>query len=152
MENKEQISFGLRSLTTEQFAIIESAFDKSNENIELSNGLRFGCNPQKRSVFVLLSVNFLQQNNPFIILEIGCFFEIGLDDWDKLFNPDTTEIKLPVGFARHLVVLAMGALRGVLHAKLENTAFNMFLLPTINVTELVKQDVIILSNKSAETK
>ena len=30
MENKEQINFGLRRITTEQFAIIENNFDKSN--------------------------------------------------------------------------------------------------------------------------
>ncbi|MBS1533966.1 MAG: hypothetical protein JST78_02730 [Bacteroidetes bacterium] len=152
MENRDQISFGLRSITTEQFAIIESAFDRSNENIELANGLRFGFNLEKRNVFVFLSVNFLQEKSPFIILEIGCFFEIGAQDWDKLYQPDIEEIKLPVGFARHILVLAMGTLRGVLHAKLENTAFNMFLLPTINVTELVKNDVVIKTNDSVEKR
>ncbi len=152
MENKEQISFGLRSITTEQFAIIESAFDKSNENIELSNGLRFGFNIEKRVVSVLLSVSFSQEKGPFLLLEIGCSFEIIKEQWDKLYNPDTGEIKLPLPLVTHLVVLTMGTLRGVLHAKVENTAFNMFLLPTINVTEMVKQDVIIKTNDSAQLK
>ncbi|PZO31280.1 MAG: hypothetical protein DCF13_01470 [Flavobacteriaceae bacterium] len=152
MENKDQISFGLRSITTEQFAIIESAFDKSNEKVELGNGLRFGFNLEKRSIIVLLSVNFNQDKGPFLILEIGCYFEIIKEDWDKLYNPDHAEIKLPIALARHLVVLAMGTLRGVLHAKVENTSFNMFLLPTINVTEFVKEDVVIKTNESIELK
>ncbi len=152
MENKDQISFGLRSIRTEQFAIIESAFDKNNDNVELGNGIRFGFNLEKRSIIVLLSVNFSQDKSPFIILEIGCFFEIGIEEWKELFNLEKAEITLPLGFARHLVVLAMGTLRGVLHAKLENTAFNMFLLPTINVTEFVKEDVIIKTNDAIEIK
>lgn len=152
MKNKEQISFGLRSITTEQFAIIESAFDKSNQNVELENGLRFGFNIEKRLVSVLISVSFSQDKSPFLLLEIGCYFEIIQEHWNKLYNADLGEIKLPLALASHLVVLSMGTLRGVLHAKVENTAFNMFLLPTINVTELVKQDVIIKTSNSVQLK
>ena len=42
---------------------------------------------------------------------------------------------------KHLSVITVGTARGVLHAKTENTPFNKFVLPTINVTELVKEDV-----------
>lgn len=152
MENKNQISFGLRSIKTEQFAIIESAFDKSNENIELGNGLRFGFNLEKRVITVLLSVSFSQDKGPFLLLEIGCYFEIIREQWDSLYNADLQEIKLPMELARHLVVLSMGTLRGVLHAKVENTSFNMFLLPTINVTELVKEDIVIKTDDVIEKK
>lgn len=152
MENKEQISFVLRSITTEQFAIIESAFDKSKEKVELSNGLRFGFNIDKRVISVLLSVNFSQDKGPFLLLEIGCFFEIIKEHWDQLYNAELGIIKLPLPLASHLVVLSMGTLRGALHAKVENTAFNMFMLPTINVTEMVKEDVIIKTNDAVELK
>ena len=73
MENKDQISFGLRKITTEQFAIIESAFDKANQNIQIGNGLRFGFNLEKRVITVLLSVQFNQDKGPFLLLEIGQF-------------------------------------------------------------------------------
>ena len=152
MENKNQITFGLRSITTEQFAIIESAFDKSTDNVELSNSLRFGFNIEKRIVSAFLSVNFSQDKGPFLILEIGCYFEIIKEHWDNLYNAESSEIKLPMDIARHLVVLAMGTLRGVLHAKVENTSFNMFILPTINVTELVKQAIIIKTNEPIKGK
>jgi len=152
MENINQINFALRSITTEQFAIIENAFDKSKENIELGNGLRFGFNLEKRVISVLLSVNFSQDKNPFLILEIGCFFEIKNEHWDNLYNEEIQEIKLPLDLARHLVVLAMGTLRGVLHAKVENTSFNKFMLPTINVTALVKEDIVIKTNNPIEIK
>jgi hypothetical protein len=152
MENKEQISFGLRGITTEQFAIIESAFDKSAENVELTNGLRFGFNIEQRGITVLLAVNFSQGKGPFLILEIGCYFEINKEHWDKLYNADLGEIKLPKSLATHLVVLTVGTLRGVLHGKVENTAFNMFILPTINVNELVKEDIVIKTNDTIEKK
>ena len=39
-------------------------------------------------------------------------------------------------------MLTIGTTRGVLHSKTENTPFNSFLLPTLNVNELVKKDVV----------
>lgn len=142
----DQIKFALRSITTEQFAIIESAFNKSIENVELGNSLRFGYNLEQRSITVLIAVNFSQDKEPFLILEIGCHFEIFWDDWKMIYTAELGEIKLPMEVARHLVVLAMGTLRGVLHAKVENTPYNMFILPTINVIELVKEDIVIKTN------
>ena len=152
MENKDQISFGLRKITTEQFAIIESAYDKTQENVQIGNSLRFGFNLEKRIIIVFLSVQFNQDKGPFLITEIGCFFQIVEEDWSTLYNAELGEIKLPKPLAMHLVVLSMGTLRGVLHAKVENTPFNMFLLPAINVTELVKEDVLINTKDSVEKK
>jgi hypothetical protein len=146
MESKDQISFGLRKITTEQFAIIESAFNESEANFELGTGLRFGFSTEKRIVTPLLAINFSQNKNPFLLLEIGCHFEIVEDYWKNLFHSDTFELKLPKDLARHLVMLTVGTLRGVLHAKTENTPFNKFFIPTINVNELVEDDILIKAN------
>jgi hypothetical protein len=60
-----------------------------------------------------------------------------------MFNPELEQFTLPKSIATHFVVLAVGTLRGVLHAKVENTFLNGFLMPTINVTEMVKEDIRI---------
>lgn len=152
MENKDQISFGLRQISTEQFAIIESAFDESKDNFELGTELRFGFNTDKRIITPLLAINFSQDKNPFLLLEIGCHFEIIEEHWNNLFNSDTKELKLPKELARHLVMLTVGTLRGVLHAKTENTPFNKFFIPTVNVNDLVKEDLVIKTDDSIEKK
>lgn len=152
MENQNQISFILRKITTQQFAIIESAFDSTKDNIEMENNVRFGFNLEKRIITALLSVNYKQDKGPFLLLEIGCHFEIIEEHWKNLYRSEEHEIKIPIAVARHLVVLAMGTLRGVLHAKTENTPFNIFFLPTINVTDLVKEDVVIKTNDSVQLK
>jgi hypothetical protein len=143
MEKKNQVGFVLRKITTEQFAIIESSFDKTNQNIEVSNGVRFAVNLNHKMVNTIVSVQFIQNENPFLILEISCIFEIIEENWSEMFNPDLEQITLPKSIATHFVVLAIGTLRGVLHTKVEHTIFHDFLLPTINVTEIVKEDVII---------
>jgi hypothetical protein len=40
-------------------------------------------------------------------------------------------------------MLTIGTTRGVLHAKTEHTLFNQYLLPTINVNDIVKEAVEI---------
>jgi hypothetical protein len=150
MENKDKISFGLRQITTEQFAIIESAYNENKGDIELGTGLRFGFNIEKKIISVLLAVNFSQENSPFLLLEIGCFFEIIEEHWNNLYNNDTKELQLPKELARHLVMLTVGTLRGVLHAKTDNTPFNKFFIPTVNVNDLVKDDLVIKTNDSIE--
>lgn len=39
-----------------------------------------------------------------------------------------------------MAVLAVGTTRGILHTNTENTPFNQFLIPAINVAQLVKED------------
>ena len=56
-------------------------------------------------------------------------------------NKEKKELIVPKGFISHLVMISIGTTRGVLHSKTENTIYNKFLLPTINVNELIKEDV-----------
>ncbi|MHA8070235.1 hypothetical protein ACS6L2_13190 [Aquirufa ecclesiirivi] len=138
------VNFGLRKIATEQFAIIESNFDESSQSkINISTGLRFGVNTEKHMVSVTLAVNLSQEDRPFIILEISCFFEIQSDDWENLYNIELGKVELEIGFARHVVMLTIGTIRGVLHSKTENTVFNKFFIPTVDVDNLVKGNVVI---------
>lgn len=147
MDKKNQIGFILRGISTEQFAILEEAYDKTNDAIEMSNSIRFGANLAERIIKVVVSVQFLQKKCPFILLEIACFFEIVEGAWNEMYNDKLSQTNLPKALAAHLVTLSIGTLRGVLHAKLENTPFNSFFLPTINVTEMITEDVIINSTQ-----
>jgi hypothetical protein len=39
-------------------------------------------------------------------------------------------------------MLTVGTARGVLHAKTENTKYNRYVLPTINVASMIKNDAV----------
>jgi hypothetical protein len=43
-------------------------------------------------------------------------------------------------------MLTIGTSRGILHAKTEGTEFNKFILPTINVNQLVEKDAEFIIN------
>lgn len=152
MDKLEQVNFGLRKISTMQFAIIDSSFNEKINDIKYETRLRYEYNIEKRIINVIVMVNFSQDKGPFIILEIGCYFEIEKEDWKKIYDVAQNELKIPLSVARHLVLLSIGTLRGVLHSKVENTPFNMFILPTINVNELVNEEVLLKTNDLIEKK
>lgn len=64
-----------------------------------------------------------------------------------MFNSVTNTLVIPKGFLRHLAMLTVGTSRGILHAKTEGTCFNKYVLPTINVTLIIKEDATFNFNK-----
>jgi hypothetical protein len=140
MENKNNIGFSLKRLTTEQFAIIDSLY-KDSDAIEMKTSVRFGLDSSKKMIAVFFNVSFFQNNAPFLILETASHFHVLDDSWNSFEDIKNSELTIPKNFISHLVMLSIGSTRGVLHAKTENTMFNKFLLPTINVNELIKEDV-----------
>lgn len=139
-EKEDGIGFILRKITTEQFAIIESSY-KSGSEIDLKVGLGFGINFSNNIISVLFSTTLIQEEAPFLILEVGCHFNVADKAWRSFYDKSKTGLIVPKEFMSHLVVLTIGTARGVLHVKTESSPFNEFLLPTLNVTELVKKDV-----------
>lgn len=137
MENKDNIGFSLRKLTTQQFAIIDDVL-KDGENVEMKTSVNFGFDTTKKMIAVFFNVSFLQNKTPFLLLETASHFHVIDQAWVTFENDDKTELTIPKGFISHLVMLSIGSTRGVLHAKTENTMYNKFLLPTINVNDLIK--------------
>ena len=148
-EEKNKIGFALKKITTEQFAIIDSAY-KEGDLVDLKAGLRFGVNFENNIISVIFSTNLIQKKSPFLIVEVGCHFNITNEAWLSFYNDTKTELIVPRGFIGHLVMLTIGTTRGVLHSKTENTPFNSFLLPTLNVNELVKKDVVFKIENTKE--
>ena len=66
-----QVGFQLNKITTEQFAIIPDAYDKSNNQIEMSINLKFGKDHDKKFIASFFNVNFLQNTKPFLIIEVA---------------------------------------------------------------------------------
>lgn len=140
-KNNTPIGFSLQGIETEQFAMIEESFVEKSD-IELQTEINFSIDDEKRLVRVWFKVNLLSAKQPFVILELAMYFNIRPDSFETFFNEDKTILTLKAGFARHLGVITVGTARGILHAKTESTRFNRFFLPTINLVEMINDDVV----------
>jgi hypothetical protein len=143
----KSIGFTLKKVVTEQFAIIEEGFNEKGK-IRLNTSLRFAADDVLKYVAVFTSFVFDSDNKPFLIIEASCHFFIPDPSWVGMLNSETNTLIVPKGFLSHLAMLTVGTTRGILHAKTEGTCFNKYVLPTINLTEIIKEDAAFSFNKS----
>ena len=140
MDNKKSIGFALAKVTTEQFAIIEENF-KIGSDIKLHINFRFAADDKQKVVAVFSAFTFEIETKQFLLIEAGCHFAIEPDSWDKMYDRALTRLVVPEGFIQHMGMLTVGTTRGILHAKTENTNFNQFHIPTVNVAELITKEI-----------
>jgi hypothetical protein len=136
----EDIGFILTGIKTEQYAVIEENFTEKAKT-SLATGVRFQLAKDDKRIIAYLLFSFEQKKKPFIKIELSCHFGIKPESWNSFERE--TEFIIPESFARHLVMLTIGTARGVLHEKTTGTVFNNFMIPTIDVNELIKEDVVI---------
>jgi len=140
MKNKvSRVQFALSKITTEQFAIIENAF-VPGKDIKINTNIRFGADENKNMAACFTSFSFEIEQKAFLKIEAGCHFIIIQDSWNSMYDSERRILKLPKEFLTHLAVLTVGTARGILHSKTEGTDFNKFVLPTINIADLIKED------------
>lgn len=131
------ISFGLERITTEQFATVDNAY-KKGQPITIETEFKAGVAKPERMVGIFMAFKFECAEKLFMVLEVACHFKIKQESW-KSFESSKPH-KVPVDFMRHLGMITIGTARGVLHAKTENTKYNKFPIPLINVEEMIKND------------
>ena len=142
--SNEVYRFKLEGIKTEQFAVLEDNFNKESKIVQLASSHTFGANISERIIAVKANFKFLSEQNAFMVLEISCMFSIEELSWEKI-HPTGNEdlLVVPKDLATHLLVLTIGTARGVLHAKTENTKYNKFFLPTLDVSNAIEEDVVI---------
>ncbi|WP_321332025.1 hypothetical protein [uncultured Bacteroides sp.] len=133
------VGFVLKQIVTKQFATIEDAFVEGCP-VSMNVELRFSVNSENRIINASAIFKFINNGLPFLLLEVECFFEIKETSW-KQFIDEQGNICVPKDFIRYLAMHTVGTARGVLHAKTENTQYNRYIIPPINVAEMVQDDL-----------
>ncbi|NTW70389.1 MAG: hypothetical protein HGB23_11205 [Chlorobiaceae bacterium] len=127
-------------MNLEQFATIDDAYDE-NKDIGLVTGLQFGADVEEKRIKCTIRISFEQDERPFLILVASNEYSIDHAAWSAFTRTEDKKMVFPKGFMAHLAMLTVGTSRGMLHVKTENTKFNRYFLPTINVAEMINDDV-----------
>lgn len=129
----------MNRIRVDQFAILTDSIPP--EDLSLGFSISFGVAPSIHEVCTTVRFDISHAESPLLILELSCFFEIREEDWNK-FKQDNKVI-IPKGLLAHFGVHTIGTARGILHCKTEGTQLNAFILPPINVSERITEDIII---------
>lgn len=137
-----KLGFAFTGIRTVSFAIIEAAYKKSGET-NLLTGLAYGVDVDDFAITCNARFAFeKKKDQPFLILEIQTIFQIEENDFLTKIKQDDKTYLVTKNLAVHFAVLTIGSARGILHAKTEGTSFNEYLLPTIDVNDMLQEDII----------
>ena len=138
-KQNDPVVFALQSIKTEQFAIIENNFAPKKET-NLGTELQFKLDQKNKKIGVFLSFEFVQGKKVFLKILVSCHFKIDTSSWDKFIQHKESKLIIPSDFLAHLAMITTGTARGVLFAKTESTPFSKFMIPTMNVSEMISED------------
>lgn len=132
-----QVGFALKGIKTEQFAIFEENYIPKKET-GLGTELQFKLDQTNKQVAVFLGFEFVQGKKVFLKIQVSCHFKIEESSWQSFIQ--NNKLIVPKGFLAHLAMITTGTSRGVLFAKTEGTQFSKFIVPTLNVAEMIQED------------
>ena len=136
------IPYKIEKIETNQFAIFpDKVVNGAEVSIEVNSGFSAGelLSPLKNVV----NVQYKQNGNLILVLEISCFFTISEEGQESVRK----EGKIPVDFLRYMGSFSVGIARGVIHARTEGTVLNPIVLPPINLNDAIDKDIVIKGKK-----
>lgn len=74
---------------------------------------------------------------------VSCHFNVKKDSWQNFELKTQDELIIPKEFLAHLAMIATGTTRGVLFAKIEGTEYSKFIVPILNIAEMIPEDATI---------
>jgi len=131
------VRFVINGIKTEQFAIFEVIFYSKKETC-LQTELQFKLDQSKKQMAVFLEFEFMQGKKVFLKVQVSCHFKIDEGYWNLFIEEN--KLIVPKDFLTHLVMISTDTSRGVLFAKTEATPFSKYIIPSINVAEMIKED------------
>jgi hypothetical protein len=132
-----KVGFTLKGIKTEQFAIFEENYVPKKET-GLGSELQFKLDQTNKLIAVFLGFEFMQGKKIFLKIQVSCHFKIDEASWNSFIKKKN--VTIPKAFLAHLAMLTTGTSRGILFAKTESTQFSKFIVPSLNVTEMIKED------------
>ena len=137
------IRFRMAKINVDQFAILA---DKAPyEGVSYSVGIGFNVAANASRIACVFTIDFTFSERPILKLSITCEFDVHEEDWNNHIKDDTLSIsKEELGFFSNQTV---GTARGILFCKTENSDFRDYILPPINLTDILDEDLEINLSK-----
>lgn len=138
--DKKKMAFGfsINKIISDQFAALPDVYVEGSD-VDLSTNLAFRLDDNGHALTINVGCRFEQGHRTFLLISVSTTFEINVKTKDLW--KDQEDVVVSKAFIRHLTLLSIGIARGVLHTKTENTVFNKFILPPLDLNTLVPEDI-----------
>lgn len=133
------IRFRMHKINIDQFAILVKNTDVANVKILNSIGIKHTADC--KSFMILSEFSFEENEKQLMVLNVSCEFTIHQQDFATLVKDNI--ITIPKHIIDYFIAQTIGTARGILHCKTEGTIYNGIIIPPINATEFLKEDMVI---------
>ena len=137
-KTENTIGFIIHKIETKQFAILSEELDESE--LTITSGVAFGIDEDNRIIRAMFKYEFISKDKVILILEVYVDFQIEEKCFGKQIKIKDSLV-IPKDFAAHLAMIAVGTARGILHEKTNGTKLNEFLMPPIDLTASIDEDI-----------
>ena len=132
------VRFRMFKINVEQFAMLVEKMQQDKHEVMVETRFQFKV-AHDHKVAPVARFMFTNKEQPTLMLELSCEFDIYPEDWKKMVKND--EVTVSKETLCYLAAQTVGVARGVLYCKTEGTPFNKLILPSINVASMIKEDL-----------
>jgi hypothetical protein len=134
----QTIPYRISRIETLQFAVFPDNFVNGQQMLVNTN-CGYNVREDLSQIRNIVSVNYTQNGDLLMVAHLACYYDIAPEGIGAIKAAG----KIPVEFLRYMGSISVGALRGVIHARTEGTVLNPFVLPPVNLEEMVNGDLTL---------
>lgn len=112
------------------------------DELGINTSYIFQANFDIQCVRCLSSFVFTKGDARLIELKLSCVFAIEPSMFESMYDESKQHFTIDAYFCRYMATIAVGAARGVIAAKTENSPLAEVVLPPINLVEAIKNDSV----------
>lgn len=135
------IDYRIVQIVIDRFNMQEQQLSEKDE-IGIKTSFSFQANFEHKGLRCISSYTFTKGEEKFIELTLSCVFAIKPEMFESLYDESKKHIVVEAFFCRYMATIAVGAARGVIASKVQDTLLQDVVLPPINLVETIKADSI----------
>ncbi len=134
------LRFKMIKIQVKQFAMLKENPPQGNFSIALQTKVMHSIPGKAIAIDAIFRLNE-ETGETFLIIAVQCDFLIHPEDWNA--HTAEKEVTIPKDTLDYFISQTVGVARGVLHCKTENTPFSDLVLPPMDVSKVIPEDMHI---------
>lgn len=130
------IEYSIEEIKTNQFALFDSELDPTKVRKSITTEFKYGIKTEEKTLLSIIDILYSYNDSPVLKIQTQAIFKFKEDAYKSFLKGE--EFVMSTEHVRFFTSLLFDSTRGILVCKLESTKFNDFILPVIDLGEIIK--------------
>lgn len=134
------MKFSLVKGDIDEFAILDDKLPDNLDKLLVDNSIRAKIDVKEKILALVNTVKYISHDKDLLKIRSILYFKIEESSWNEINK--NNKIIIEKKYLQHMGIIIIGATRGMLIAKCNNTVFSKLILPQIKISDLLFEDII----------